>query len=70
VVVAASPVRGRKGFVWTIIRDDENRGIVRQSEVSYRSMEEAYTEGAKALTKLRPSPRFAMAANYWGEKTE
>ena len=54
VVVRARTSSGsKKGYIWEIVCEDEELRVVRASSVSYKSMEEAYTNGAMALKEVR-----------------
>ena len=54
-LVVKARTAGHKGYVWEIIRDweDQTRDPVQRSEASYKTMEEAYTQGTVALNRLR-----------------
>jgi hypothetical protein len=54
VVVRARTSSGsKKGYIWEIVREDEERRVVHASSISYKSMEEAHTDGVMALKELR-----------------
>ena len=53
VVRAKTSSGSKKGYIWEIVREDEERRVVRASSAAYKSMEEAYTQGAMALKQFR-----------------
>ena len=52
VVRAGTSSSSKKGYIWEIVCEDEELRVIRASSVSYKSMEEAYTNGAMALKEL------------------
>jgi hypothetical protein len=47
---------GHKGYVWEIVREDDNTPHpVSRSSGSYETMEAAYTKGSVALARVRAS---------------
>jgi hypothetical protein len=54
-LVVKGRTTGHKGYVWEILKDweDQTRNPVQRSEKSYKTMEEAYTQGTVALNRLR-----------------
>ncbi len=53
VVRARTSSGSKKGYVWEIVRENEERRVVRASSAAYKSMEEAHTNGAMALKEFR-----------------
>jgi hypothetical protein len=53
VVIARTSSGSKKGYFWEIVREDEERRVVHTSSAAYKSMEEAYTNGAMALEEFR-----------------
>jgi hypothetical protein len=53
-LVVKARTSGRKDFVWEIVREDDHpHPLIVRSSGSYRSMEEAYSQGSGALALVR-----------------
>jgi hypothetical protein len=54
-LVVKARTTGHKGYIWEILKDweDQTNNPAQRSEASYKTMEEAYTQGTVALNRLR-----------------
>jgi hypothetical protein len=53
LVVKARSSSGRKGFIWEIVSGEAKQTCIQRSSESFKTMEDAYTQGSVALGLLR-----------------